>query len=114
MFVQALFTEAVDPNAFLVPQAAVQRDIGGQAFVLIVGRGNKAERRQVRADRTFETNWVVTGGLRPGDKVITQGLGNLKTGAALKPVPAATPQRIQPGKGGPGGGAAAGRRGAGG
>ena len=96
MFVQALFTQAVDPNAFLVPQAAVQRDIGGEAFVFVVGAGNKAERRKVVADRTYETNWVVTGGLRPGDKVITQGLNNLKNGAPLKPVPANSQQRIAP------------------
>ena len=96
MFVQALFTQAVDPNAFLVPQAAVQRDIGGEAFVFVVGAGNKAERRKVVADRTYETNWVVTGGLRPGDKVITQGLNNLKNGAPLKPVPANSRQRVAP------------------
>jgi len=109
MFVQALFTQAVDPNAFLVPQAAVQRDIGGEAFVFVVGAGNKAERRKVVADRTFETNWVVTGGLRPADKVITQGLNNLKNGAPLKPVPANSQQRIAPpppgqSQGGAGGG----------
>jgi membrane fusion protein (multidrug efflux system) len=40
MFVQAEFTQAVDPNVFLVPQAAVQRDIGGEAFVFVVGAGN--------------------------------------------------------------------------
>ena len=99
MFVQALFTQAVDTNVFLVPQAAVQRDIGGDAFVFIVGAGNKAERRKVVADRTFETNWVVTAGLRPGDKVITQGTANLRSGAELRPVPASAAQRIEPGKG---------------
>ena len=104
MFVQALFTQAVDTNVFLVPQAAVQRDIGGDAFVFIVGAGNKAERRKVVADRTFETNWVVTAGLRPGDKVITQGTANLRSGAELRPVPASAAQRIEPGKGGAGAG----------
>jgi membrane fusion protein (multidrug efflux system) len=104
MFVQALFTQAVDTNVFLVPQAAVQRDIGGDAFVFIVGAGNKAERRKVVADRTFETNWVVTAGLKPGDKVITQGTANLRSGAELRPVPASAAQRIEPGKGGAGAG----------
>ena len=87
MFVQALFTQAVDPNAFLVPQPAVQRDIGGDAFVFVVGPGNKAVRRKVVADRTFGADWVVTGGLTPGDKVITQGTANLKTGRQIRPVP---------------------------
>ena len=103
MFVQALFTQAVDPNVFLVPQAAVQRDIGGEAFVFVVGAGNKAEQRKVAAERTYGTNWVVSGGLKPGDKVITQGTANLKTGAPIRPVPATAPQKVAPGAGGAGG-----------
>ena len=98
MFVQALFTQAIDPSVFLVPQAAMQRDIGGEAYVFLVGKGNKAERRRVVADRTYGTNWVVASGLNPGDKVITQGTNNLRSGAQLKPVPASTPQKIEPGK----------------
>jgi membrane fusion protein (multidrug efflux system) len=113
MFVQALFTQAVDTRVFLVPQVAMQRDIGGDAFVWIAGRGNKAERRKVVAKRTYGTNWVVSAGLNPGDKVITQGTSNLKSGAPVRPVPASAPQRVVPGKAG-GGGPGGGRRGAGG
>ena len=102
MFVQALFTQAVDQNVFLVPQAAVQRDIGGDAFVFLVGAGNKAERRKIVADRTSGTNWVVSAGLRAGDKVITQGTANLRNGAELRPVPASAVQQIRPGGGGAG------------
>ena len=104
MFVQALFTQAVDQNVFLVPQAAVQRDIGGQAFVFLVGAGNKAKRRKVVADRTVGANWVVSAGLRAGDKVITQGTANLRNGAELRPVPASATQQIEPGRGGAGAG----------
>ena len=103
MFVQALFAQAVDPNVFLVPQAAVQRDIGGDAFVFVVGAGNKAEQRKVVAERTYGTNWVVSGGLKPGDKVITQGTANLKSGAPIRPVPANAPQKVEPRAGGAGG-----------
>lgn len=95
-FVQTRFTQAVTPNAILVPQSAVQRDIGGQASVFVVGAGNKAQRRQVMTARTYGSDWVITGGLRSGDKVITQGLSNLRDGAAIRPVSASTPQRIAP------------------
>lgn len=95
-FVQTRFVQAVTPGAILVPQNAVQRDIGGQAYVFLVGPGNKAIRRQVKADRTQGSDWVVTGGIKAGDKVITQGLANLKDGAAIRPVPATAPQRIAP------------------
>ena len=59
MFVQSVFTQAVDPNVFLVPQPAVQRDIGGEAYVYVVGARNKAERRPVNAARTYGAYWVV-------------------------------------------------------
>ncbi|MEO8176773.1 MAG: efflux RND transporter periplasmic adaptor subunit [Sphingomicrobium sp.] len=111
MFVQALFTQGVEANAFLVPQAALQRDIGGEAFVWIAAAGNKAERRKVVAARTFGADWVVTAGLHGGDKVITQGTTGLKSGGPIKPVPASAKQNIAPGRPG-GAGAPAGGRGA--
>ena len=104
MFVQALFTQAVDQGVFTIPQAAVQRDIGGDAFVFIVGKGNKAERRKVVAERTYGADWVVTSGLQAGDKVITQGTGNLRSGAPIRPVPATSRQRVEPRKPTEGGG----------
>ncbi|MGV7122645.1 efflux RND transporter periplasmic adaptor subunit [Sphingopyxis sp. 550A] len=94
MFVTALFDQAINPAAMLVPQTAVQRDFDGSAFVYLVGKDNKAARRKIVAKRTVGTNWVVTDGLKPGDKVISQGVGNLRQGAPIKPVPASSPQRI--------------------
>src|SRR6202007_2379435 len=78
MFVQARFEQSIDPRAFLVPQGAVQRDLGGEAFVFLVGPNNKVVRRNVTAERTYGTSWVVTDGLKPGDKVITQGTNGLR------------------------------------
>src|SRR3546814_221659 len=72
MFVTALFDQAVNPTAILLPQAAVQRDFDGSAFVYLVGKGNKAVRRKIVADRTSGASWVVTDGLKPGERVITQ------------------------------------------
>jgi membrane fusion protein (multidrug efflux system) len=96
MFVRAEFTQAVDPNAFLVPQQAVTRDVGGKAAVFVVGPGNKAQRKVVDATRTYGAFWDVKSGLKAGDKVITQGLSGLKDGAPIKPVAAATPQHVGP------------------
>jgi membrane fusion protein (multidrug efflux system) len=94
MFVTARFVQAVDENVFLIPQQAVLRDLGGKAAVFIVGPGDKAVRKIVETARTAGSDWVVTSGLKPGDKVITQGLANLKSGAPVKPVSAATPQKL--------------------
>jgi membrane fusion protein (multidrug efflux system) len=41
---------------------------------------------------------VVTQGLVAGEKIITQGVGNLREGAKIRPVPASTPQRTRPAK----------------
>jgi membrane fusion protein (multidrug efflux system) len=111
-FVTALFEQAVQPNAFLVPQPAVLRDFDGSAYVYVVGPGNKSARRKVTADHTNGTNWVVTAGLKPGDRVITQGLANMKQGQPIKPVPASAPQRVGVPKGfKPGASGGGGRRG---
>lgn len=98
MFVTALFDQVVNPSAILLPQAAVQRDFDGSAFVYLVGKDNKALRRKIVADRTSGANWVVTDGLKPGERVITQGIGNLRQGASIRPVPASNPQRVGPSK----------------
>ncbi|WP_159871280.1 efflux RND transporter periplasmic adaptor subunit [Novosphingobium sp. 9U] len=96
-FVNAVFNQAIETNAFLVPQQAIQRDFDGSAYVMLVGPkdktgGNKAVRRKVMATRTFGANWVVTSGLVRGDRIIMQGLNGLKQGAPIVPVPASAPQ----------------------
>lgn len=95
MFVTAQFAQAIDTSAFLVPQEAISRDPQGNATLFIVGPGNRAVHRTVVADRTQGPYWVVTQGLAPGEKVITQGTANLRDGAPIKPVPANAPQRVQ-------------------
>jgi membrane fusion protein (multidrug efflux system) len=94
MYVTAEFAQAVQTSAILVPQPAITRDPQGNATLFVVGPGNRAVQRTVQADRTVGAYWVVTGGLAPGEKVITQGTANLKDGAPIKPVPANAPQRV--------------------
>lgn len=106
MFVRAVFAQAIDTQAYLVPQAGVSRDPKGNATIYVVGPGNKAVARTVVAERTIGQNWVVTQGLAPGDKVIVQGTGTLKPDMDIKPVPADTPQKIEPPKKGQGQGGA--------
>ena len=95
MFVNAEFAQAIDTSAFLVPQQAVSRDPQGNATLFVVGPGNRAVQRTVVAERTQGPYWVVTQGLAPGEKVITQGTATLKDGAAIKPVPASAPQSVK-------------------
>lgn len=94
MFVNAVFDQAINPNAFLVPQSAVLHDFDGSSYVLLAGKEGKVERRKVAADRTRGNNFVVTEGLTRGDRVIVQGLNGLKKGMAIKAVPASAPQNV--------------------
>jgi len=96
MYVTASFAQAVQTSAILVPQQAVSRSPQGAATVFVVGSGNRAIQRTIIADRKIGASWVVTGGIAPGEKVITQGTANLKDGAPIKPVPASAPQKIGP------------------
>ncbi|WP_374942404.1 efflux RND transporter periplasmic adaptor subunit [Sphingomonas sp.] len=96
MFVRATFSQALNTRAFLVPQQAVSRDPKGAAMVMVVGPGDKAVQKTIRADRAQGAFWVVTQGLNPGDRIITQGLAQLKPGQQIKPVAANSPQRTDP------------------
>ena len=98
MFVTANLAQAINTTAYLVPQQAVSRDPKGNATLWVVGPGNTAVQRTVVAERTDGQYWVVTQGLAAGEKVITQGVGNLREGAKIKPVPASAPQRAQASK----------------
>jgi len=101
MYVRAEFSQATTQNGILVPQAGVSRDVQGHATVMLVGPGNKAVSRAITADQTVGPNWLVTSGLRPGDKVIVEGLGKVKPGQPVRPVPAGSrPLPAQDGKGG--------------
>lgn len=96
MFVRARFVQSIDRRAILVPQVALTRDERGDALVWVVGDDNKVQQRTVSATRTVGANWVVTGGLRAGERIVTQGIANLRPGGVVRPVPASTPQRIAP------------------
>jgi len=108
MYVTAQFAQAINTTAYLVPQQALTRDPKGNATLFVVGPGNRAIQRVVVAERTQGPYWIVTQGLAPGEKVITQGTANLKDGAQIKPVPASAPQRVKAPP--PGAAAASGRR----
>ena len=111
MFVRARFDQAIQRGIFLVPQAAVTRDPKGNAQLFVVGPQDKAVQRAIKADRTQGKFWVVSQGIKAGDRIIVDGLTTLKPGQQVKPVPANTPEKIDPpaqGKGGSGGSSGAG------
>ena len=86
MYVRARLEQAVSENAILVPQQAVQRDPAG-ATVLLVGQDGKVAPQPVKADTAQGNAWVISDGLKPGDRVIVEGFQKAKPGTVVKPVP---------------------------
>ncbi len=72
----------------VVPQQVVQQDREGK-FVLIVGEGDRAELRRIKAENEIAGSWIVEEGLTGGEKLITGNLQSVAEGMLLNVVPAA-------------------------
>jgi len=93
MFVRAIVEEGVNEQAILVPQRGVSRNPSGNAVVMVVGAEEKVEQRQVMAVRTVGDKWLVSEGLKEGDRVILEGIQKARPGTVVKTVPfGSTPQ----------------------
>jgi membrane fusion protein (multidrug efflux system) len=87
MFVRAILEEGVNEHAILIPQRGVTRDPAGNAMVMVVGSGEKVEPRVIKVLRTVGENWLVSEGLKAGDRVILEGLQKARPGTPVKVVP---------------------------
>jgi len=85
LYVHATLSKGVASSSMLIPQAAVTRTPTGAATVYVVGAGDKAEIRPITTTQTFGDKWLVTSGLKPGDRVIVEGLQKVSPGAPVKP-----------------------------
>jgi multidrug efflux system membrane fusion protein len=83
MFVRARIDEGIQPDAILVPQQGVTRTPRGDATVLVVNEHNNVESRTVVAPQAFGDRWLVTQGLKNGDRVIVSGLQKVRPGVAV-------------------------------
>jgi membrane fusion protein (multidrug efflux system) len=87
MFVRAILEEGVSEKAILVPQRGVTRNPAGSAMVMVVGAEEKVEPRVIKVVRTVGDNWLVSEGLKAGDRVILEGLQKARPGTPVKAVP---------------------------
>jgi membrane fusion protein, multidrug efflux system len=97
MVVQARLEAGIDRQVLLVPQEGVSRTATGDATALVVGEGNKVERRRLTIARAVGNRWLVTSGLKAGDRVIVEGLQRARPDAVVTPV-AAGSKPARPGK----------------
>jgi len=102
MFVRAILEEGVDEKGILIPQRGVTRNPKGEAVIMVVGAEEKVEPRTIQVVRTVGDSWLVSGGVKAGDRVILEGIQRARPGTPVKAVPfgskpeaaaaAATPQ----------------------
>jgi membrane fusion protein (multidrug efflux system) len=96
MYVRAVLEEGVNDKAILIPQQGVTRNPAGNAMVMVVGAEDKVEPRVIKVERTVGDSWLVSEGLKAGDRVILEGLQKARPGTPVKAVlfgskPDATP-----------------------
>lgn len=88
LFVRTRLEEGVNPAAFLVPQQGVTRNQRGEATAMFVGANDTAELRVLTTDRAIGSEWLVSSGVKAGDRLIVQNLQKIRPGSPVKPVPA--------------------------
>jgi len=87
MYVRAKLVQGTQAKAMLVPQRAVGRDERGNPTVMVVGPDNKIASRTLVTTQSQGDNWIVTSGVKPGDKIIVEGAMMLRPGAVVKATP---------------------------
>jgi len=86
MYVRAIVQEGVVDQAILVPQQSVSRDPKGNPVALIVDGSEKVAQRKIAVDRAVRDRWLVSEGLKPGDRLIVEGSQRVRPGASVKAV----------------------------
>ncbi len=86
MYVRARLEQGVDSAAITVPQQAVVRSPEGSS-VWIVGADNKVLAQPVVATANEGQNWIVSSGLKGGERIVVEGFQKAKPGATVNPQP---------------------------
>ncbi len=96
MYVRAVLEEGVREDAIVVPQQAVTRDPSGAAIAWVVGADGKAEPRTLQVARALGNEWLIDAGLKPGERVVVDGLQRVRPGAAVQTVERGDPNAPAP------------------
>jgi len=85
-FVRVRMRSEIRQGALLVPQRAVT-DLQGTRQVVVVGADNRAEVRPVKAGRRIEQRWIIDEGLKPGERIVVEGMEKARAGVIVNPKP---------------------------
>jgi membrane fusion protein (multidrug efflux system) len=87
MFARAQLEQAMDSQAITVPQRGVAYGADGKPTVMVVTPDDKVEVRPVTVSSAVGNKWIVTSGLKSGDRVILEGSQKVQPGMSVKPAP---------------------------
>lgn len=87
MYVTALLDEGSQQDVLMVPQQGVTHNEQGKATALILDQENVVQLREINAVKAVGNQWLVTAGLRPGDRVIVSGLQRIRPGMKARVLP---------------------------
>jgi membrane fusion protein, multidrug efflux system len=82
-------------GALLVPQKAVS-ELQGNYQVAVVGSDNKVQIRPVKVGERAGTDWIIEQGLKPGERVVAEGVQKVRGGMTVNPKPLTTTAEAQP------------------
>jgi membrane fusion protein, multidrug efflux system len=74
-------------GALLIPQRAVL-ELQGRNFVWVVDDANKVSQRKVTVGPRFGSDWLIEDGLKPGERIVVEGLQKVRDGATVQPATA--------------------------
>ncbi|EQA9822034.1 efflux RND transporter periplasmic adaptor subunit [Citrobacter freundii] len=96
MYVTALLDEGSQQNVLMVPQQGITHNEQGKATTLILDQENVVQLREINAVKAVGNQWLVTAGLRPGDRVIVSGLQRIRPGSKARVLPSklSTPDTV--------------------
>jgi membrane fusion protein (multidrug efflux system) len=77
---------AIRKDALLVPQRAVA-EVQGKYMVAVVGADNKVDMRPVKPAERVDNLWVILEGLKPGERVVVEGIQKVRPGMPVTPKP---------------------------
>jgi membrane fusion protein, multidrug efflux system len=87
MFVRAVVQEGIAGDAILVPQQGVSRTPKGDPIALVVDENGTVQQRTLTLNRAIGDKWLVASGLSVGDRVVVEGMLNVRPGTSVKAVP---------------------------
>ena len=96
LFVRAKIEQARAEGAILVPQKAISRKADGGVTVWLVGANDAVAAQSITVSQVVGDQWLVSSGLKAGDRVIIDGVQKVAPGAVVKPVEAIKAAAVVP------------------